>query len=118
MGISTPKRRQGPCGDEVTSNCFNFPAKFKRIYKVSFAGVQPGETVQKLGYIDLLDIRDGDERFTFPFVTIENVIRVDEQHLIVANDNNYGFSVGRTLGVNDDNEVILLEASDFLKPSR
>ena len=106
------------CGDEVTSNCFNFPAKFKRVYKVSFEGVQPGEPVRKLGYIDLMDIRDGDERFTMPFVTIENVIRVDDSHLIVANDNNYGFSVGRSLGVNDDNEVILLEASEFLRSDR
>ncbi len=106
------------CGDEISSGCFNSPARFKRVYKVSFVGVEPGETVRKLGYIDLLDIRNGDERFTFPFVTIENVVRVDEHHLIVANDNNYGFSVGRTLGVNDDNEVILLEAADFLRPAR
>ena len=106
------------CGDEVASSCFNFPAKFKRVYKVSFEGIEPGDPVRKLGYIDLLDIRDGDDRFTMPFVTIENVVRVDEDHLIVANDNNYGFSAGRTLGVNDDNEVILLEASDFLESTR
>ena len=106
------------CGEEVTASCFNFPAGFKRVYKVSFEGVGPGETVRKLGYIDLLDIRDGDGTFMMPFVTIENVVRVDENHIIVANDNNYGFSAGRTLGVNDDNEVVLLEISDFLKQAR
>lgn len=106
------------CGEKVTASCFNFPARFKRVYKVSFEGVQPGETVRKLGYIDLLDIRNGNERFTFPFVTIENVVKVDEHRLIVANDNNYGFSVGRTLGANDDTEFILLEVSDFLRPAR
>ncbi len=106
------------CGDDVTSSCFNFPALFKRVYKVSFEGVASGEAVRKLGYIDLLDIQDGEGTFTFPFVTIENVVRADENHLIVANDNNYGFSVGRTLGANDDNEVIFLEASEFLRPAR
>ncbi len=106
------------CGDEVTPDCFNNPARFKRVYRVSFEGLQSGDAVRKLGYIDLLDIQDGDERFTFPFVTIESVIRADETHLIVANDNNYGFSVGRTFGRNDDNEIILVEAPGFLGATR
>ncbi len=106
------------CGEEITSSCFNAPATFKRVYKVSFDGVGPGEAVRKLGYVDLMAIRDGDESFTMPFITIENVIKATENHIIVANDNNYGFSVGRTLGVNDDNEVVLLEVSDFLRPAR
>ena len=53
--------------------------------------------------------------FTFPFVTIEGVDVVDERHLIVANDNNLPYSSGRTLGKQDDNELILVEAAEFLK---
>ncbi|MEM8684609.1 MAG: esterase-like activity of phytase family protein [Pseudomonadota bacterium] len=103
------------CGDTVSSDCFHEPARFKRVYKVSFDGLKSGDPVRKLAYIDLLDIRDGDTRFTFPFVTIENVVPVDDDHLIVANDNNFGFSVGRTLGQNDDNEFVLIEAVEFLR---
>jgi hypothetical protein len=96
----------------------------KRIYLISFEGVESGQPVRKVGYIDLLDIADPDRvarlglredgRFTFPFVTIENVDIVDNTHIIVGNDNNYPFSVGRALGTLDNNEIILLEVGDFL----
>jgi len=86
--------------------------------------VPAGEPVVKLGYIDLMDISDpeglalqgkrDDGRFTFPFVTIENVDRVYENHIIVANDNNFPFSKGRDLEDPDNNEFILLEASGLL----
>jgi len=113
------------CADGKTDECFDKPATFKRIYLIDMAGVEPGQAVNKVAYIDLLDIQDpdgvarqgqrDDARFTFPFVTIENVDRVDETHIIVANDNNYPFSIGRELGQRDDNEMILLEVGDFLK---
>lgn len=103
------------CKDVVTSECFNIPAKFKRIYKIDFSRADAEGFVKKVGYIDLMDIKDPDDLnndgkkiFTFPFVTIENVAVVDEKHIIVANDNNLAFSCGRKLGVNDDNEFILL----------
>lgn len=48
-------------------------------------------------------------------MTIENVDRVDDSHIIVANDNNFPFSSGRTIGVADDNEFVLLEVADFLR---
>ncbi|GEN26355.1 hypothetical protein HVA01_00010 [Halovibrio variabilis] len=47
-------------------------------------------------------------------MTIENVERVDESTIIVANDNNYPFSIGRQQGRADDNELILLNVEDFL----
>jgi len=79
--------------------------------------------VTKLGYVDLMDIADPkgiarqgtiDGVFTFPFVTIENVDIVDDRHIIVGNDNNYPFSIGRAPGIADDNELILLEVEDLL----
>lgn len=113
------------CKSDGSENCFKKPAAFKRIYLIDMSGVEPGEPVKKIGYIDLLDIKDPngiarqgnreDGRFTFPFVTIENVDRVDETHIIVGNDNNFPFSVGRQRGVRDDNEFILLEVGEFLK---
>jgi len=113
------------CADGQTEHCFKTPASFKRIYMIDMAGVEPGQPVHKVGYIDLLNIQDpngvarlgrrDDGRFTFPFVTIENVDRVDETHIIVANDNNLPFSKGRSTEVPDSNEFILLKVTDFLK---
>jgi hypothetical protein len=79
--------------------------------------------VRKIGYIDLLNIQDPkgvakvggqNGKFTFPFVTIEDVDVVDAEHIIVANDNNLPYSSGRQLGKNDDNEFILLHVPELL----
>lgn len=111
------------CKDGQAEGCAKTPALFKRIYLVKFG--EPGQPVEKVAYIDLLNMKDPnriarqgrreDGTFRFPFVTIENVDRVDETHIIVANDNNFPFSKGRDLSKLDDNEVILLEVGDFLK---
>lgn len=115
---------QMACGDGETEGCFEEPAGFKRVYLIDKEGVESGGAVKKVGYIDLLDIADpngvarqgrrDDGRFTFPFVTIENVDRVDDTHIIVANDNNFPFSSGRDPAAPDDNEFILLEAASLL----
>ena len=54
---------------------------------------------------------------TLPFFTIENVDIVDERHIVVGNDNNLPFSSSRDPGRADDNELVLLEVGDFLKPT-
>jgi hypothetical protein len=109
------------CKGVVTSKCFNIPARFKRIYKIDFSKADAEGFVKKIGYIDFMDIKDpedlngdGKKIFTFPFVTIESVAVVDDKHIVVANDNNLGFSSGRKLGVNDDNEFILLYVPELL----
>ena len=105
-------------------DCFNVPAKFKRIYKIDFAQADADGFVKKVGYIDLMDIDDPnkiarqggkDGKLTFPFFTIENVDIIDADHIIVGNDNNLPFSSGRALGKSDDNELILLKVTDLLK---
>ena len=103
------------CQGPPRPDCFNVPAKMKRVYKVDLAGADRDGFVRKVGYIDLLDIEGKGGRFTFPFVTIENVDIVDADHIVVANDNNLPFSSGRTLGRNDDNEFILLRVPEFLR---
>jgi len=89
-------------------------AKFKKIYKVDFSQQDADGYVAKQEVADLLNIQDpndlnqdGTTKFTFPFVTIENVLVIDEKTILVANDNNYPFSVGRPPEI-DNNEIILL----------
>ena len=105
-------------------DCFATPSKVKRIYKIAMTDDTVGKAVRKIGYIDLLKIADpgnrkrqggGDGFYDMPFLTIENVDRVDETHIIVGNDNNLPFSAGRALDKTDDNEFVLLEVGDFLK---
>jgi hypothetical protein len=112
------------CNGPARPDCFNVPAKFKRIYKIDFAQADAQGFVRKVGYIDLMDMADPDKkarqggvegRLTFPFFTIENVEVVDADHIIVGNDNNLPFSSGRALGKPDDNEFVLLKVTDFLK---
>ena len=107
-------------------DCFNVPAKFKRIYKIDLAQADADGFAKKVGYIDLMDIDDPqklarqggkDGKLTFPFFTIENVDLVDADRIIVGNDNNLPFSSGRALGKVDDNELILLKVTDLL-PAR
>ena len=112
------------CEGAPKPDCFNVPAKFKRIYKIDFAQADADGFVKKVGYIDLMDIDDPnklarqggkDGKFTFPFFTIENVDVVDADHIIVGNDNNLPFSSGRALGKSDDNELVLLKVGELLR---
>ena len=110
--------------------CFAMPARFKRVYLVDLGDTDAEGFVRKIGYIDLMAIRDpgnvarqrGDRAqgapndvFAFPFFTIENVNVVDADTIIVANDNNLPFSAGRHLTRADDNEFILLRVPEFLR---
>lgn len=107
-----------------TADCFATPAKLKRIYKIEMGEERVGKAVRKIGFIDLMAIADpnGEARqgttngtYTMPFVTIENVDRVDATHIVVGNDNNLPFSAGRALSKADDTEFVLLDVADFLK---
>ena len=112
------------CNGPARPDCQNVPARFKRVYKVSLKEADADGFVKKIGHIDLLDIRDPkqvarrggkDGRFSFPFVTIENVDVVDGEHIIVANDNNLPYSAARQPNLQDDNEFILLHVPELLK---
>lgn len=106
------------------SDCFHDLPKFKRIYKVELSEANVGGPMRKIGYIDLMNIADPNKLarkplvngvLTFPFFTIENVDVVDASHIVVGNDNNLPFSSSREPNKADDNELILLEVSEFLK---
>lgn len=110
-------------GDDK-SQCFDNLPKFKRIYLIKFNDSNVDNFAQKLGYIDLLDIKDPNHLakkplsgnvFSFPFFTIENVDMVDDSHIVVGNDNNLPFSSSRQPNVADDNEMALLYVPELLK---
>ncbi len=96
-------------------------AEFKKVYKVDLSKKDANGFVEKVEVADLLNIQDpndlngdGKTTFDFPFVTIENVLVVDKDTILVANDNNYPFSIGRPGNdpqnpVIDNNEIILLK---------
>lgn len=116
------------CETEDKSACYPQPARVKRVVLVDTAKIDEDGSIHRIGHIDLMDIQDPDGKaivksqatrdlsgkFTFPFFTIENVMRVDETHILVANDNNLPFSAGREIGVAANNEFILLEVGDLL----
>ncbi|WP_279478963.1 esterase-like activity of phytase family protein [Aureimonas sp. SK2] len=116
-------RADQACEGEAKQDCFAAPAKLKRVYKIEMSDANVGGPVRKIGYIDLMDVKDAagvarqgtrDGVYDMPFVTIENVDRVDDTHIVVANDNNFPYSAGRALDRADDNEFVLIEAADLL----
>ncbi|WP_293143266.1 esterase-like activity of phytase family protein, partial [Okeania sp. SIO3I5] len=95
-------------------------AEFKKIFKIDLSIVDNEGFVAKEEVVDLLDIDDpddlnddGETTFSFPFVTIEDVLVLDADTILVANDNNYPFSIGRGPDI-DNNEIIQIELDEPL----
>jgi glycerophosphoryl diester phosphodiesterase len=98
-------------------------AQFKKIYKVDLSKQDATGFVEKVEIVDLLNVQDpndlngdGKTTFDFPFVTIEDVLVIDQNTILVANDNNYPFSVGRGPDI-DNNEIIILKLDQPLNLS-
>lgn len=116
------------CQGDAQPDCFPHPAKHKRVVLIDTSTLDENGRVARLGYVDLMAIADPDHKnrldtqanrdlstlFTFPFFTIENVVKVDDRHIMLANDNNLPGSTGRQLDAAADNEFILLDVTDFL----
>ncbi len=49
--------------------------------------------------------------FSFPYVTIEDVLPLDNERLLVSNDSNYPFSTGRNPGLPDYNDFIVVRTA-------
>ena len=88
--------------------------RFKKIYLIDLNDVDAQGFVRKTEVADLMNLddphdlnEDGRTLFTFPFVTIEDVLVIDAQTLLVINDNNYPGS-SRDAGVPDPNEFLLV----------
>ena len=114
------------CAAEPKADCFPNPALVKHVVLIDTANIDANGYVRRIGQIDLMNIADpegrariatdGGEagRFSLPFFTIEDVMRVDDTHIMVAVDNNLPFSSGRKLDAAADNEVVLLSVPEFL----
>ena len=90
-------------------------AAFKKIFKVDFSKIDANGFVSKEEVANLLNIKDtadlngdGSTTYTMPFQTIEDVLVLDNKTILVANDNNYPFSIGRAPAI-DNNEIVILE---------
>lgn len=92
-------------------------AKFKHVYKIDLSQKNADGMVAKELVADLLQISDPNNLapstqegvFSFPFVTIEDVLVLDANTILVANDNNYPGMGGRGEEVKDNNEFIWLK---------
>jgi hypothetical protein len=89
-------------------------AKLKKIYLADRRDRDHDGKLDKTLVADLLNLANphhvagfGDP-FRFPFVTIEDVVILDDRTLAVLNDNNFPFSAGRTPNVPDNDEFIVI----------
>ena len=88
------------------------PTPFKKVYLIDIEDVADGGVARKMELVDLMNLADpfdldgdGSQVFTFPYVTIENVLILDPRTLLVANDNNFPYGGGRELA-SDDTEFL------------
>lgn len=114
--------RDGGQGDASDAR-FTSPARFKKIFKIDLGRSDANGNLIKEEVADLMNIYDprdvaGDGKaktvFTFPFVTIEDVLVLDNNRLLVINDNNYPGSAGREFGVPDNDEFIVIHTAPLL----
>jgi hypothetical protein len=110
------------------------PPRFKKVFLIDLSQAPTNEgRVGKILLLDLLAIPDpngvgGDgDFFRLPFYTIESVYPLDERTLLIASDNNFPFSHGRTRGRSadrigplaaDDTELILVRLGAPLSVDR
>jgi hypothetical protein len=116
------------CAGDPAPDCFPLPAMLKRVVLIDTGTVDAEGFVRRIGHIDLMDVadpeglsrlptaaaRDLTAKMTFPFFTIEDVMRFDDTHILVANDNNLPYSSGRQLDAAAANEFILLSVPELL----
>jgi hypothetical protein len=89
-------------------------APFKRIFEIDTNVRDANGFVGKTELVDLMNIADphdlngdGSKLFTFPYVTIEDVLIVDPRTLLVINDDNFPGGGGRSAAP-DSNEFLLI----------
>jgi hypothetical protein len=97
-------------------------AAFKQIFEVDLRAVDGNGYLVKRPIVDLLQIADPAEislparagdiglgsLYSMPFQTIESVLPLPGNRLLVINDNNYPFSAGRNPTLPDDSEFVVL----------
>jgi hypothetical protein len=91
---------------------------FKKIFIADTTGVANGGFATKTELVDLMNIADPDDlngdgltTFSFPYVTIEDVLILDANTLLVINDNNFPYGGGRGLS-SDDTEFLKISLAN------
>lgn len=97
---------------------------FKRLYLVDLERADGAGHLHKTELVDLMAIDDPDDLngdgqtvFSFPYVTIESVLLLDAQTLLLLNDNNFPGTGGRHQG-SDPTEFIRLRLAAPLPGQR
>ena len=88
---------------------------FKKLFKIDISQKDAQGYFPKQELANLLAIQDpsdlngdGNKVYAMTFETIEDVLVLDANRVLVANDNNYPFSIGRPPAI-DNNEMVLLQ---------
>ena len=87
---------------------------FKKVFMIDLAQVDGEGFVSKTEVVDLMNIADPDDlngdgstSFTFPYVTIEDLLILDPETIVIVNDNNFPGGGGRDL-MSDDTEFLMI----------
>jgi hypothetical protein len=98
-------------GDTATTPGGN---PFKKLFLIDLNQTDSQGFVQKTELVDLMNLADphdlngdGNTVFTFPYVTIEDVLILNSRTLLVMNDNNYPGGGGRG-NYADENEFLMI----------
>lgn len=104
-------------------------AVHKQLYLMDKSNLGAERLVRKREIADLMGIvdpkrlsraikKDGDiglgTRFSFPFLTVEAVTIIDSNTLVVTNDNNFPFSLGRNPTQPDATEIVKISLTENL----
>lgn len=88
---------------------------FKKVFKIDINKLDAEGNVDKVEVVDLMNIADphdlngdGSATFTFPYVTIEDILILDSTTILVMNDNNFPGGGGRTAAP-DINEFLKIK---------
>ena len=88
---------------------------FKKLFKIDISQKDAQGFFPKQEIANLLTIQDpsdlngdGNKVYSMTFETIEDVLVLDANRVLVANDNNYPFSIGRPPAI-DNNEMVVLQ---------
>jgi glycerophosphoryl diester phosphodiesterase len=96
-------------------------ARIKRLYVVDLRRADASGALLKRQVADLLDLRNPGvtqetpgtfglgQPFRFPFISVESVLPLGGDRVLVANDNNFPFDSGRQPGKADDTELIRVD---------
>lgn len=101
-------------------------AVFKKVFAINLNREDCDGFLVKREVLDMMNISDpalislpatpGDvglgATFTFPYETIEALLPLDDEHLLILNDNNYPFSANRNPASADYNEAVVVRVQD------